>query len=111
MLRESPLLLRVIRYRSLRDENRSMSAMLRKRRVAVKASSVAMGRNREVVADHQGGGHQGRVTGQIAMGINIFDNLDFERAVQARRLDRFEFPFTAAPLRIEKRNRIAAQSI
>src|SRR5215470_3798714 len=39
----------------------------------------------------------------VAMGINIFDNLDFERAVeQARRLNRFEFLFTAAPLRIEK---------
>jgi hypothetical protein len=37
------------------------------------------------------------------LGINIFDNLDFERAVeQARRLNRFEFLFTAAPLRIEK---------
>jgi hypothetical protein len=35
--------LRVIHYRSLRDENRSMSAMPRKRRLAVKASSVAMG--------------------------------------------------------------------
>src|SRR5437660_12856505 len=33
----------VIRCRSLRDENRSMSAMPRKRRLAVKASSVAMG--------------------------------------------------------------------
>jgi hypothetical protein len=33
----------VIRYRSLHDENRSMSAMPRKRRLAVKASSVAMG--------------------------------------------------------------------
>jgi kynurenine formamidase len=39
----------------------------------------------------------------VAMGINIFDNLDFEGAVeQARRLNRFEFLFTAAPLRIEK---------
>ena len=39
----------------------------------------------------------------VAMGVNIFDNLDFERAVeQARRLNRFEFLFTAAPLRIEK---------
>ena len=39
----------------------------------------------------------------VAMGINIFDNLDFERAVeQARRLNRYEFLFTAAPLRIEK---------
>src|SRR5262249_22999407 len=39
-------LLWVIRYRSLRDENRSMSAMPRKRRLAVKASSVAMGHHR-----------------------------------------------------------------
>ena len=39
----------------------------------------------------------------VAMGMNIFDNLDFERAVeQARRLNRYEFLFTAAPLRIEK---------
>src|SRR5215470_173480 len=36
----------VIRYTSLRDENRSMSAMPRKRRRAVKASSVAMGQQR-----------------------------------------------------------------
>src|SRR5437660_11182769 len=36
----------VIRCRSLRDENRSMSAMPRKRRLAVKASSVAMGQQR-----------------------------------------------------------------
>jgi hypothetical protein len=36
----------VIRYRSLRGENRSMSAMPRKRRLAVKASSVAMGHER-----------------------------------------------------------------
>src|SRR5215470_674253 len=32
-----------IRVKSLRDENRSMSAMPRKRRLAVKASSVAIG--------------------------------------------------------------------
>jgi kynurenine formamidase len=39
----------------------------------------------------------------VAMGINIFDNLDFERAVeQARRLNRYEFLFSAAPLRVEK---------
>ena len=39
----------------------------------------------------------------VAMGVGIFDNLDFERAVeQARRLNRYEFLFTAAPLRIEK---------
>ena len=37
----------------------------------------------------------------VAMGIDIFDNLDFERAVeQARRLNRYEFLFSAAPLRI-----------
>ena len=39
----------------------------------------------------------------VAMGISIFDNLDFERAVEeARRLNRYEFLFMAAPLRIEK---------
>src|SRR5262245_55437738 len=38
--------IRVIRYRSLGDENRSMSAMPRKGRLAVEASSVAMGQNR-----------------------------------------------------------------
>jgi kynurenine formamidase len=39
----------------------------------------------------------------VAMGVSIFDNLDFERAVeQARRLDRYEFLFSAAPLRIEQ---------
>ncbi len=33
----------------------------------------------------------------------IFDNLDFERAVEeARRVNRYEFLFMAAPLRIEK---------
>jgi kynurenine formamidase len=38
----------------------------------------------------------------VAMGVGIFDNLDFERAVeQARRLNRYEFLFSAAPLRIE----------
>src|SRR5262252_1955369 len=38
----------------------------------------------------------------VAMGVSIFDNLDFERAVEhARRLNRYEFLFTAAPLRIE----------
>jgi kynurenine formamidase len=37
----------------------------------------------------------------VAMGVSIFDNLDFERAVdQARRLNRYEFLFSAAPLRI-----------
>lgn len=39
----------------------------------------------------------------VAMGVSIFDNLDFERAVeQSRRLNRYEFLFMAAPLRIEK---------
>lgn len=39
----------------------------------------------------------------VALGVSIFDNLDFEEAVQtARRLNRWEFLFTAAPLRIEK---------
>ena len=39
----------------------------------------------------------------VAMGIGIFDNLDFERAAEeARRLNRYEFLFMAAPLRIEK---------
>ncbi|HUK89467.1 MAG TPA: cyclase family protein [Blastocatellia bacterium] len=39
----------------------------------------------------------------VAMGVDIFDNLDFERAAeQARRMNRYEFLFTAAPLRIEK---------
>ncbi len=39
----------------------------------------------------------------VALGVSIFDNLDFERAVEvARRLNRWEFLFTAAPLRIEK---------
>ena len=39
----------------------------------------------------------------VAMGVDIFDNLDFERAAQeAKRLNRYEFLFTAAPLRVEK---------
>jgi kynurenine formamidase len=39
----------------------------------------------------------------VAMGVDIFDNLDFERAVEeARRLNRYEFLFMAAPLRIDK---------
>ena len=39
----------------------------------------------------------------VAMGVSIFDNLDFERAVEhARQTNRYEFLFTAAPLRIEK---------
>ena len=38
----------------------------------------------------------------VALGVSIFDNLDFERAAeQARRLNRYEFLFTAAPLRID----------
>src|SRR5947208_11019098 len=38
-----------------------------------------------------------------AMGVSIFDNLDLERGVeQAKRLNRYEFLFMAAPLRIEK---------
>ena len=39
----------------------------------------------------------------VAMGVSIFDNLDFERAAeQARRLNRYELLFMAAPLRIDK---------
>jgi kynurenine formamidase len=38
----------------------------------------------------------------VAMGVSIFDNLDFGRAAeQAKRLNRYEFLFSAAPLRIE----------
>jgi kynurenine formamidase len=38
-----------------------------------------------------------------ALGVDLFDNLDYERAVeQARRLNRYEFLFMAAPLRVEK---------
>jgi hypothetical protein len=38
----------------------------------------------------------------VSLGTGIFDNLDFERvAEEARRLGRYEFLFTAAPLRIE----------
>ena len=38
----------------------------------------------------------------VAMGVSIFDNLDFERAAaEARRLNRYEFLFMAARLRIE----------
>src|SRR5580693_5089283 len=37
----------------------------------------------------------------VAMGVGIFDNLDFERAVEhARQVNRYEFLFSAAPLRI-----------
>jgi len=39
----------------------------------------------------------------VAMGVDIFDNLDLERAAdEARRLNRYEFLFMAAPLRIDK---------
>jgi kynurenine formamidase len=39
----------------------------------------------------------------VYLGVDIFDNLDFERAIEtARRLNRYEFLFSAAPLRIEK---------
>ena len=38
----------------------------------------------------------------VAMGVSIFDNLDFERAAeQAKRMNRYEFLFMAAPLRIQ----------
>ena len=38
----------------------------------------------------------------VALGVGIFDNLDFDRVAEvARRLNRYEFLFTAAPLRIE----------
>lgn len=38
----------------------------------------------------------------VALGVDIFDNLDLERlAEEARRLGRYQFLFTAAPLRIE----------
>jgi kynurenine formamidase len=39
----------------------------------------------------------------VALGVSILDNLDLEEAASmARRLNRWEFLFTAAPLRIEK---------
>jgi kynurenine formamidase len=39
----------------------------------------------------------------VALGVDIFDNLDFERTIEtARRLNRYEFMFSAAPLLIEK---------
>jgi hypothetical protein len=39
----------------------------------------------------------------VALGVDIFGNLDFERVVEtARRLKRYEFLFSAAPLLIEK---------
>jgi hypothetical protein len=38
----------------------------------------------------------------VALGTGIFDNLDFDAVAEvARRLGRYEFMFTAAPLRIE----------
>lgn len=38
----------------------------------------------------------------VSLGVDILDNLDFERAIEvARRLNRYEFLFTTAPLRIE----------
>jgi len=38
-----------------------------------------------------------------ALGVDLFDNLDYEAAAEhARRLNRYEFLFVAAPLRIEK---------
>jgi hypothetical protein len=37
------------------------------------------------------------------LGVDIFDNLDLERAAEtAKRLNRYEFLFSAAPLRIDK---------
>ena len=39
----------------------------------------------------------------VSLGVGIFDNLDFERVAEvARSLGRYEFLFTAAPLRIEQ---------
>ena len=39
----------------------------------------------------------------VSLGVGIFDNLDFGRVAEAaRRLSRYEFLFTAAPLRIEQ---------
>lgn len=38
----------------------------------------------------------------VSLGVSIFDNLDFERVAEvAKQLGRYEFLFTAAPLRIE----------
>lgn len=38
----------------------------------------------------------------VSLGVSIFDNLDFgDVAEVARELGRYEFMFTAAPLRIE----------
>ena len=39
----------------------------------------------------------------VSLGVWIFDNLDFDQVANvARELGRYEFLFTAAPLRIEK---------
>ena len=39
----------------------------------------------------------------VSLGVSIFDNLDFEQlAEEARRLNRYEFLFTTAPLRIRQ---------
>jgi kynurenine formamidase len=39
----------------------------------------------------------------VSLGVSIFDNLDFtDVAETAKELNRYEFMFTAAPLRIEK---------
>ena len=49
------------------------------------------------------GGFPLHVLSVVAMGISIFDNLDLEGAAQtARRLKRWSFLFTAAPLRVER---------
>jgi len=38
----------------------------------------------------------------VSLGVSIFDNLDFERLAEvAKELNRYEFMFSAAPLRIE----------
>jgi kynurenine formamidase len=39
----------------------------------------------------------------VALGVDIFDNLDLERVSEtAKRLNRYEFLFSAAPLQVEK---------
>ena len=44
-----------------------------------------------------------RRDGLVSLGVWIFDNLDFDGVTEiARELGRYEFLFTAAPLRIEK---------
>ena len=49
-------------------------------------------------------GHEGFPLHELALvslGVGIFDNLDFTEAAEvAQRLGRYEFLFTAAPLRI-----------